>query len=79
MERGQISKAALLWGLTVPGSKTEAKGPHPSALLELGTLPSLLNMLQGLCMQMKRGSYVGAEREGRGGEGGDEDLGLWDG
>lgn len=27
MERGQISKAALLWGLCVPGSKAEAKGP----------------------------------------------------
>lgn len=27
MERGQIAKAALLWGLCVPGSKAEAKSP----------------------------------------------------
>lgn len=27
MERGQISKAAPLWGLCVLGSKTEAEGP----------------------------------------------------
>ena len=59
--------------------KLRPKVPHQSVLLELGTLPSLLNTLQGLCMQMEKGRCVGVEREGRGGEGGEEDLGLWDG
>lgn len=69
MERGQISKAALLWGLCVPGSKAEAKGP-PS-VSSAGTWHSAFytQHIQGLCMQVEKGRVWergGGEGKGKG-------------
>lgn len=74
--RGARSQRLLFpWGLCVPGSKVEARGPTSVSATELGILPAIPNTLQGLCMQMEKGRGVGAGREG--GRGEENREGVW--